>query len=247
MKCVILGAGYATRLYPLTRDRPKPLLPVGGLPIIQRILDRVVQVPGLDRIYVVSNHRFVDHYRNWLREYSSDGAPKIPIEIYDDTTTSEEDRLGAVGDIQFVIEHAGIQEDLLVVAGDNLMEFSLVPFAEAAARNPVTVGLKDLGSPELVSMYGAVTVDESNRIVEFEEKPPRPETSLISIGLYAFGGDQLEWIQRFLKESGRGDQPGHLIQWLISRVDVQGVVMKGEWFDIGDIDSYNRANEKYST
>lgn len=243
MKCVILGAGYATRLYPLTRDRPKPLLPVGGVPILQRILDRVMEAPGLDRIYIISNHRFVAHYYNWLREA---GATKVPIEVYDDLTASEEDRLGAVGDIQFVVEHAKIAEDLLVVAGDNLFEFSLGPFVEAARKHPVTIGLKDLGSREKVSLYGAVTLGAGGLVEEFEEKPPRPQTTLISIGVYHFAADQLGWIRKFLKESGRRDQPGHLIQWLTGQVPVCGHVVEGEWYDIGDIDSYNRANEKYS-
>ena len=243
MKCIILGAGYATRLYPLTRNRPKPLLPVGGIPILQRILDRVFEAPGLELIYVVSNHRFVAHYYNWLREM---GSPKVPIEIYDDLTAGEEDRLGAVGDIQFVIEHAKIAEDLLVVAGDNLFEFSLGRFVGTASGHPVTIGLKDLGSREKVSLYGAVTMGADGRVEEFEEKPPRPETTLISIGVYHFAADRLDWVKRFLTQSGRRDQPGHLIQWLIGQVPVYGHVVEGEWFDIGDIDSYNRANETYS-
>jgi glucose-1-phosphate thymidylyltransferase len=242
MKCIILGAGSATRLYPLTRHRPKPLLSVGGRPIIERLLERVAQVPQLEQVYVVSNHRFAEHYGRWLREY----AGNVPIALYDDLTNGEEDRLGAVGDIQFVLQRASVTGDLLVVAGDNLMEFSLAPFAAAARAWPVTVGLKDLGSVRNVGLYGAATLDEQGRIVEFEEKPPRPRTSLISLGLYFFRADHVAWIGKFLQEGRERDQPGYLIQWLVERVPVHGFVVEGDWFDIGDIDSYNRANDRYS-
>jgi glucose-1-phosphate thymidylyltransferase len=133
MKCLLLGAGYATRLYPLTRERPKPLLPVGGIPMLQRIVEQVNQVPEIDSIYLVTNHRFVSHYYNWLRDYTLQkrSLPKI-IEIYDDLTTSPDDRLGAIGDINFVIKNAKIDDDLLVISGDNLFTSPLADFTAFA-------------------------------------------------------------------------------------------------------------------
>ena len=241
MKALILGAGYATRLYPLTRTRPKPLLPVGGVPIIQRILDKLVEVKGLDHIYVVSNHTFVAQYYTWLNGVKS----PIPVDIYDDMTRTNEDRLGAIGDIQFVIDHAKIDDELLVVAGDNLIEFKVQDFVDFSAVHGTSVALKDLGSSEHVSLYGAVTTDAEHRVTKFEEKPPRPKTSLIAIGLYGFKREHLPLMKKYLSEGYYKDAPGYFLQWLYEKVPLYGYVIGGEWFDIGDIDSYNRANEKY--
>ncbi len=243
MKCLLLGAGYATRLYPLTRERPKPLLPVAGVPILQRICEKIFKVKGLETIYVVTNHRFAGHYWNWLRDYQTQRALPVPIEIYDDLTTSPDDRLGAIGDIQFVIQNAKIDDDLLVVAGDNLFEFDLQDFSVFAASKGSAVCLKDLKSRELVSLYGAVEVDKGGRIVDFEEKPPKPRTTLISVGVYHFARKHLPHFKQFLEEGRSKDAPGYYIQWLHEKIDLFGYVVEGEWFDIGDIDSYNRANE----
>lgn len=248
MKCLLLGAGYATRLYPLTKDRPKPLLPVAGVPILQRICEKVLRVKGLETIYVVTNHRFAGHYYNWLRDYQAQRALPVPVEIYDDLTTSPDDRLGAIGDIQFVIRNAKIDDDLLVVAGDNLIEFDVQELAAfAASRKTSCVALKDLKERKLVSLYGAVEVDKQGRVIDFEEKPPKPRTTLISIGMYLFARPHLPLFQRYLDEGHSKDAPGYYLQWLHQQVEVQGFVTDGEWFDIGDIDSYNRANEMMVT
>src|SRR6185503_6113369 len=152
MHALILGAGYATRLYPLTVDRPKPLLPVGGIPILQRIVGQLAGAGKFEKIHVVTNHRFASHYEQWLKEYGSRSATRVPIVIHDDQTTTPENRLGAIGDLQFVIEKAPIQDDLLVIAGDNLIGGSLAPFLRHAANKGASVGLKDLRSKELVSL-----------------------------------------------------------------------------------------------
>jgi glucose-1-phosphate thymidylyltransferase len=243
MKCLILGAGYATRLYPLTRERPKPLLPVAGVPILQRICEEVFKVKGIDRIYLVTNHRFAPHYYNWLRDYETHRALPVPVEIYDDLSNSPEDRLGALGDIQFVVQNARIEDDLLVIAGDNLFEFPLQSFLDAAAGKGSAVCLKDLKSKKLVSLYGAIEIDAKGKVVDFEEKPPRPRSTLISVGVYLFGKAHLPLIRQYLEEGYKKDAPGYYLQWLHKQVDVHGHVIDGEWFDIGDIDSYNLANE----
>src|SRR6266852_7489318 len=132
MDALILGAGYATRLYPLTKSRPKPLLPVGGVPIIERICRQLTELSDLETIYVVSNHTFIDQYEDWLREYGRRRVPPPLLALYDDQTTTPDNRLGAIGDLRFVIEHAAIQNDLLVIAGDNLIDGSLTDFVESA-------------------------------------------------------------------------------------------------------------------
>jgi glucose-1-phosphate thymidylyltransferase len=248
LSAVILGAGYATRLYPLTRNRPKPLLAVGGVPILERIVECIRGAPDLTRIYIVSNHRFVGHYYRWRDEYA-ERRPDVAgmIEIYDDMTTTNEDRLGAIGDIHFVMKNAKISEDMLVVAGDNLLELDVAEFVRFGRAKGVAIGLKDLGEKRLVSLYGAVRVNPDGRVVDFEEKPPKPETTLVSVGLYFFRSDRLGVIERYLEEGNSPDQPGRLIQWLHAIEPVYGYVIQGRWFDIGDIDSYNRANELFST
>jgi glucose-1-phosphate thymidylyltransferase len=243
MKCLLLGAGYATRLYPLTKDRPKPLLPVAGVPILQRICEQVFKVKGLDRIFVVSNHRFAGHYYNWLRDYQNHRALPVPVEIYDDLTQTPDDRLGAIGDIQFVIGNAKVEDDLLVIAGDNLIEFSLQDFVTFAQSKGTAAGLKDLKTREKVSLYGAVSVNKQGKIVAFEEKPPKPKTTLISIGVYYFAKAHLGLFREYLDAGHGKDRPGDYLQWLHEKIDVFGYVIEGSWFDIGDIDSYNAANE----
>ncbi len=245
MQCLLLGAGYATRLYPLTRDRPKPLLPLGGVPILSRICEKLFAVKGLERICVVTNHRFVSHYYNWLREYEQQRTLPVPIEIFDDLTTSNDDRLGAIGDLQFVVRHAKIDDDLLLISGDNLIQFPLQGFVDFGREKGCAIGLKDLGKKDLVSLYGAVKTDAAGKVVDFEEKPPQPQTTLISMGVYYFSKKNLPLIQEYLEEGHSPDRPGNYIQWLFRKTDLYGYVIEGEWFDIGDIDSYNEANQMF--
>jgi glucose-1-phosphate thymidylyltransferase len=245
MHCVLLGAGYATRLYPLTRERPKPLLPVGGVPILSRICGQVRKVKELSAITIISNHRFVSHYENWLRDYEQTEKPSCTIQVLDDRTMSNDDRLGAIGDLNFFLNEKTPDDDLLVVAGDNLFDFPLQDFVTFGMEKGSAIGLKDLKSTKLVSLYGAVELDSQGHVVDFEEKPPQPRTTLISIGVYFFGKSHIPLVDRFIKEGHSPDRPGDYIQWLHKQIDLHGYVIEGEWFDIGDIDSYNEANQKY--
>ncbi len=242
MKCIILGAGYATRLYPLTLNRPKPLLPVGGVPILQRLCGQIRGIPELDSIHVVSNHRFADHYQRWGKAFRAADPSPIPIQIHDDGTSTPETRLGAIGDLQFVLDRASIDDDILVLAGDNLINAELGPFVEFGRAQGPAIGLKNLGSPERVSLYGVVETGENGRITGFEEKPSRPRSTLIAIGLYFFPRWTLPRFREYL-ESGQGkDAPGYFIQWFYSRCPVFGFVVPGEWFDIGELASYREAD-----
>lgn len=243
MKALLLGAGYATRLYPLTKDRPKPLLPVAGIPILQRICEQLFKVKGLDTIYLVTNHRFVSNYYHWLRDYQTQRALPVPIEIFDDLTTTPDDRLGAIGDIQFVIQNAKVDDDLMVIAGDNLLLFPLQDFATFGQEKGAAACLKDLKNKKAVSLYGMVDVDKKGKIIDFEEKPPKPRSTLISIGLYYWGKPHVGLFKQYLDEGQKKDQPGYFLQWAHRKIDVYGHVIDGEWYDIGDIDSYNTANE----
>jgi glucose-1-phosphate thymidylyltransferase len=243
MDALILGAGYATRLYPLTVDRPKPLLPVGGIPILERICGQLCDSGTFDRIHVVTNHRFADHYQRWLGDARLRRALPVEVILHDDRTQTPEDRLGAIGDIQFVLDAAPVESDLLVIAGDNLILGSLTPFLSAAASRGTSVGLKDLRSKNLVSLYGVVETDDEGRILSFEEKPARPRSTLIAVGLYFFPKNTLPLVRKYLDLGNSKDAPGHYLQWLHRQTPVYGHVLDGEWYDIGDLDSYRRADE----
>ncbi|HLG43199.1 MAG TPA: nucleotidyltransferase family protein [Planctomycetota bacterium] len=246
MKCLVLCAGYATRLYPLTKDRPKPLLPVGGIPLLQRIADRVSEIRGCDRLYVVTNHRFTPHFREWEGRYRSIGGGKVaPVEVIDDGTTNNEDRLGAIGDVDYAIRTARIDDDLLVLAGDNLLLFDLAELCRFGASKGIGIALKDLKNRELAKLYGVVEVDRESRVVAFEEKPSHPKSSLASIGAYYFCRANVPLVRRYLLEGNKADQPGNYVQWLYRRVPVYGFVIPGQWYDIGDLDSYRKANEMF--
>lgn len=239
MKALILGAGYATRLYPLTKHQPKPLLPMAGRPMVEWILDRLDAVREIDRVYLVSNDTFHSHYEQWLAGYKA----KRPIELVNDGTTSDANKRGAVGDLRWVVGENGIRDDLLVVAGDNLFDLDVGKFVSffKEKTSPV-VALKDFKDKDLISQYSVVTLDGDGRIVSFDEKPAFPKTTLISLCLYLFPKDQLGLLEEYGKAGGKQDQPGYYIQWLVKRTPTYGFTFDGLWFDIGDIDSYNKAN-----
>jgi len=245
MKCLILGAGYATRLYPLTREKPKPLLPVGGVPMLTRIIRRLVSIKGLDKIYIVINHKFVNNYEGWLGNYKEKESSK-PIEILDDGTDSNDTRLGAIGDIHFVLKKENIRDDLLVVAGDNLFDFDLTPFIKFARKNKSSaIGIKDIKDKKFVSLYSTCQLNEKSVVVDFEEKPQFPKTTLISIAIYFFLKKHLGLFKEYVDAGNNLDAPGYYIAWLYKRIPLLGFIFGGRWFDIGDIDSYNKANSEF--
>jgi glucose-1-phosphate thymidylyltransferase len=228
VKAIILAAGYATRLRPLTDTWAKELLPVGGRPIIDRILDRLAGVDDVDEIHVVTNARKAPAFVNWSRGRN--------VTIHDDGTTSNDDRLGAIGDMLFVIDRAGLDDDLIVIAGDNLFDFELgdlVAFwrtkGEASA-----VAVRDVGSLELASQYGVVELDGDGRIHSFVEKPADPVSSLAATATYVFHRDHARLIRAYLDGEHGSDQPGRFVGWLQRREPVYGWVFHETWFDIGN-------------
>ena len=239
MKLVMLAAGYATRLYPLTRDRPKSLLPVGGRPMADWLL-RWLEPIGFDSIYVVTNAKFAPHFREWAEDKD--------VTIVDDGTTSDEDRLGAIGDIGLVIEREAIDDDLVVVAGDNLFSEPLGDFGRAAReRRAPLLAIHDVGDIELVrGRYNSIEVDTSGRITYFEEKPEEPRSTLSGIGLYFYPRAILPLIREYLSAGNNPDQPGRLVQWLYPRVDVYTWTVPGRWYDIGDREQLEEADRIFS-
>jgi len=233
MKALILAAGYATRLRPLTDSIPKQLLPVGGRPMVDWILDRIAETSA-DEVHVVTNARFAGDFGRWAEDKE--------VQIHDDGTTSNEDRLGAIGDIHFV----GLEDDLLVIAGDNLFDYSLADYESYWRQRPGAscVAVLDVGDPELAKKYGIVDVDEDDRVVGFVEKPEDPPTTLCATATYFYDLEHVRLISTYLAEGNPSDQPGNFIAWLHTRAPVYAYRFQGEWYDIGDRDQLLEADNR---
>ncbi|MBD3313138.1 NTP transferase domain-containing protein [Candidatus Woesearchaeota archaeon] len=242
IKAIILAAGYATRLYPLTKDKPKPLLPVAGKPMIDYIMEKLEPVKDIDTVYVVTNAKFYDKFSAWAENYSTEKK----IRIVNDNSTSEDDKLGAIGDMKYVIDNEGIDDDLLVVGGDNLFDFDAKDVVDFFYdKNEPVVVLHDIKEHELATRFGVVDIDGNEKLISFEEKPQNPSTTLIAICFYIFPKDKLDMIDEYIKKGNNPDQPGRYIEWLHRQTHVYGFVFEGSWFDIGNHDKLAEANEIY--
>jgi glucose-1-phosphate thymidylyltransferase len=239
VKAIVLAAGYATRLYPLTLNQPKPLLPVGGRPMLDRLLESLAGV-GADQTYVVTNARFAPHFREW-------GAVRPDVTVVDDGTTSDEDKRGAIGDIAFVLEQAQIDDDLVVVAGDNLFSDDLSEFGDfCRARNAPVLAVYDVGDLAQMSKYNSIETDDEGRITFFEEKPAHATSTVTGIALYFYPRQVLPLIAQYVAEGNNPDQPGRLVQWLYPRTDVYTWRVPGTWYDIGSAETLRVADELFS-
>ena len=226
MDCLILAAGYAMRLRPLTDAVPKQLLPVGGRPMVDWILDKVHEA-GIDDVHLVTNARFANLFDRW-----ADGKG---VRVHDDGTMSNEDRLGAIGDIRFVQEQAGLDGDLLVIAGDNLFDYALSGFvAFWREKGGSALAVHDVGDLALVRRYGVVDVDADDRIVSFVEKPEHPPSTLAATATYLYTREHAALVPRYLAEGNPPDQPGNYVAWLHTRGPVHAYAFPGGWWDIGD-------------
>jgi glucose-1-phosphate thymidylyltransferase len=227
MKALILAAGYATRLRPLTDSIPKMLLPLAERPMLDYLLDRIREVEEIDEIHLVSNSRFAPLFRDW--------APP-DVTVHDDGTASNEDRLGAIGDLAFTIERAGLDsEDLLVVAGDNLVGYSLPEYVGFwREKGGSAIAVYEVADHELLKSYGVVELANDDRVIGFEEKPARPRSNLAATAAYLYRRQDLELLARYLEEGNPSDAPGNFVGWLYRRTAVHGYRFAGEWHDIGD-------------
>jgi len=242
MKAIILAGGFATRLKPISEICPKPLLPIVGKPIIQYIIEKVEQVGEVDGIFVTTNERFKEHFTNWLSHFRSNKPIKLIIE----KTKNENEKLGAIGAIGALAKNENIGDDLLVVAGDNLFDFSLVDFTkDAKQKDSSLVAFYDIQSFELAKRFGVTTLDKNSKILEFVEKPKNPKTTLISTCCYLIKKEDLGLLHKYLEDKNNSDKPGYFVKWLSERKAVYGFTFSGKWFDIGQLDSYRAANLEY--
>jgi glucose-1-phosphate thymidylyltransferase len=242
MKVIILAAGYATRLYPLTLTQPKPLLSVAGKPMIDYVLDNLAPIGGIDRIYVVTNAKFAGHFQKWADDYCAAKA-KLNFTIANDGSTDDTNKLGAIGDIHFVLKSQNIDDDIIVVAGDNLFSEKLPDFGRfCRQKNAPVLAVYDVGDLEQIKKYNAITLDGEGRITFFEEKPKKPASTLTGIALYFYPRATLPLIQQYIAEGNNPDQPGRLIQWLYPRVPVYTWKVPGRWYDIGSKEMLEEAN-----
>ena len=252
MNALILAAGYATRLYPLTLNKAKPLLEVGGKPIIEWLVDNLRTVPELRTTYIVTNAKFAGDFQNWADGYESrkseiTNKSESKIKIINDGSTNDDDKLGAIGDINLVLtrEHLEI-DDLLVIAGDNLFEQPLSEFVSVATPFPATVAVYDVGDFEAIKKYGTVTIDNRGVVASFEEKPENPKSTLASVALYYYSREVLPLFRTYIAEGNNPDQPGRFLQWLYTRKSVKTFQIKRRWLDIGSKETLAEADKVFA-
>ncbi len=240
MQLIVLAAGYATRLYPLTRDTPKPLLPVASRPMIEHVLAAAAPFADIDLAIVVTNDRFASQFDSWALATQ---AP-FPVSVLNDGTSSNDDRLGAIGDLHKALKTHAIDDDVIVIAGDNLFTEPLGEFGKfCAGKSTPCLGVYDVGSIEEATKYGVVAIDENASITSFEEKPAEPKSTLIGIALYYYPQAVLSEIDRYLAEGNNPDQPGRLIQWLYPQRAVHAWPVPGQWLDVGSHETLAEAQE----
>ena len=246
MKVLILAAGYGTRLYPLVKDTAKALLDISGKPIIDHIVEHLGVLSDIEEILVVTNNKFYRQIQSWSQRTVSRG---VKVSVVNDGTQSNEDRLGSIGDINFVLKHADVIGDLLVIGGDNLFNFNIdqfVRFAQSKTKD-VTIGVFDIKDKSQANKFGVVELGKDGRVVSFEEKPAQPKSSLIAMCFYYLPKKTLGLIADYLVQSGKSDRAGDYIIWLKSNHDVYGFQFSGKWYDIGSIESYHEAQQAFSS
>ena len=231
---ILLSAGYATRLYPLTKDRPKALLPLAGATILYAIVRQADAVPGVRARILVTNRRFAGQFRDWQR---SSGAA---VQIVDDGTETADTRLGAIRDLELAARPAGPDDDLLVIGTDNLFRWPLAEFVAQAqrVRPEPSIALWQAPSPAAATQFGVVVRDPAQRITAFVEKSPQPPSTEVALCVYYFPGAMRGRIRQFLDAGGHADAPGYFIQWLVGQGTVFGFLMPGAWYDIGSLEAY---------
>lgn len=236
MKAIILAAGYATRLYPLTLNTPKALLPINQKPIIDYIVEQLNTIDAVDEIYVVTNHKFADHFSQWAKTVKSE----TPVIVLDDGTTTEENRRGAIGDISFVIDEKKIDDDLMVIAGDNFFTYPLKAYYDFyKEKEKDCVCVKVWEDTASLNQFGIALLDEACKVLDIEEKPEHPKSNTVVFATYMYRKDTVPLFAEYLKQGNKPDAPGNFPAWLYKKKDVFAYIFDGECYDIGTPESYD--------
>jgi len=242
MKCIVLAAGYGTRLYPLTENFPKPLLEIKGKSILEWLIEDIDSTGAIREYAVVSSHRYADHFYRWAEGLHLNA----PLTVLDDGSVSNDTRLGAVKDIQFAVNSTGCDNDLLVIAGDNLLDFSLGNLLAYFEKKQATCVMRYFEpDPERCSGNGVVEVDMNDLITHMEEKPETPRSNWCTPPFYIYSKNDVPLIRKALKEECKTDAPGNLLAWLCGQTKVYAMEMPGRRYDIGNLESYKKALEQY--
>lgn len=242
MIAIILAAGYATRLYPLTINRPKALLPINNKPIIDYIIDEIETIEPVKEIIVISNHKFADCFFEWAKE----SKRKKKLTVLDDGTTTEETRRGAIGDILFAIKEKNIDDELLVVAGDNFFTYKLKDYYDYyVKKDRDCVCVKKFDNRELLKQFGVALLDENGRVLDIEEKPKEPKSDTAVYATYMYKRDTVPMFSQYIEEGNKPDAPGYFVEWLYKRKEVYAYTFEGECYDIGTPESYKEVCEEF--
>jgi glucose-1-phosphate thymidylyltransferase len=240
MKCLILAAGYATRLYPLTENFPKSLLKVQDKTILDHLVDDIDTIKEVDEYVVISNHKFYSHFCDWAKSKTQN------ITVIDDGTVSNETRLGAVKDIQFAIERLNIDDDVLVIAGDNVLDFSLTKFITYAKNKNTSCIMRYFeGYQARLKKSGVATIDDNEKIVEMVEKPLEPKSNWCCPPFYFYKRDDAKKIPNAIADGCGIDAPGSFVAWLCKNAVVHAMEMPGKRYDIGNLESYEKVQKEY--
>jgi len=239
MKVVILAGGYGTRLYPLTLDIPKALLKIGNRVLLDFIVDKIK--PFGSDVYVVTNNKFYTKVYDWSKKVQG-----LNIEVVNDNTNTPEERLGAIGDIRFIVDSKGIDEDILIIGSDNIFDWELGGFVEfSLEKQAFCIGAYNIKDLNLASRFGVVKIDSSNKIIDMQEKPSSPQSPLIATCIYYFPRNKLPLLDEYIRENTDRDASGRFVEWVYKKEDVFCYVFNGIWLDIGHKDSLEEANLKF--
>lgn len=242
MECILLAAGYATRLYPLTENKPKALLKLGSKTILDMVAEKIEKVEDINHIYIVTNHRFAGQFSDWAKEYK--GTKKV--EVLDDGTTSNDNRLGAIGDIEFVIRQKKIDDELFVLASDNIFDFELTDMMDLfRSKDGDVIAAHYIEDKNVLKAMGVVKLEEGGKVTEFVEKPAEPQSNYGALPFYIYRKSTVPMIDKYLKDGNNPDAPGYFVGWLVDRADVYAYQFDVMAIDIGTPESYYEAQKLF--
>lgn len=242
MECILLAAGYATRLYPLTENKPKALLKLGSKTILDMVAEKIEKVEDINHIYIVTNHRFAEQFSDWAKEYKG----KKKVEVLDDGTTNNDNRLGAIGDIEFVIRQKNIDDELFVLASDNIFDFELTDMMDLfRSKDGDVIAAHYIEDKNVLKAMGVVKLEDGGKVTEFVEKPAEPQSNYGALPFYIYRKSTVPMIDKYLKDGNNPDAPGYFVGWLVDRADVYAYQFDVMAIDIGTPESYYEAQKLF--